>query len=111
MAHNVIADEMVRKAAEQQQARLVPIRDLADSASRIVELREALAGAESAAKAAYAAARKAGWSVSELKSMGIEEDGVPTASTARKAATKRARPAAMADSPAPTYASSGEHGE
>ena len=99
MAHNPIADDMLRKAEEAQAARLVPIRELADSAARIGKLRDQLAEAEGAGKAAYSGALKAGWTSAELKSMGVEEGGIPAASTRRRAAAKRVDAATSFSSP------------
>lgn len=62
-----------QRARELLNSRIASVRDLVTKAATLDERREALAEAESEVASSWRAALRDGWSVDELKSLGLSE--------------------------------------
>lgn len=101
-------DTITDRAQELLQKRLGPIRDLDKYAQEASSARDALRAAESKLADAWTAATKAGWTVDELRKLGIEQPGSRRGGRPKKAAPRRPAASkkqdASAERPAPQTA-------
>jgi len=97
MAAEVSTQDIESAAAALLESRIASIRTLARARQSCADKRAELAIAEKEDAAAYAAAQRAGWSVHELKRVGLDQ---PTRRVPGR--PRRGRPAQVAPPPAPT---------
>lgn len=90
-------DAAEKRARELLDARIASVRDLVTKSATVDERREALAEAETEVATSWRAALRDGWSVDELKSLGLSE---PTPAKRRAKRTRRPAGAPAKSAPA-----------
>lgn len=89
VAYTAGMDTITDRAQALLQERLGSIRDLEKYAQEASSARDALRAAESKLADAWTAATKAGWTVDELRKLGIEQPGSRRGGRPRTAASRR----------------------
>ncbi|WP_157074587.1 hypothetical protein [Janibacter corallicola] len=100
MSENITPQEAASAARRLLDERVTVVETLAQSAAHLKETRTAFSDAEKEYARDWAAAEKAGWSVTELRRVGLPEPGRKRPGRPRK--TPAPKPSTSPEPPAPT---------